>query len=131
LKEWLSPFQKKSGRVCPESDGTQRDLWTQARIVAGFGPFTPTSAKARQLLKDPKTGKPRKDLIPWPENALRHSGVSYNLAADSNLARVAYESGNSPGVVKRFYNGLATNKEAQAFFAILPPAQNKIVRMSA
>jgi len=131
LKEWISPFQKKSGRVCSVSEGTQRDLWTQARIVAGFGPYKPTSAKVRQLLKDPKTGKPRKDLIPWPDNALRHSGISYNLATDSNLARVAYESGNSPDVVKGHYNGLATNKEAQAFFAIMPPAQNKIVRMTA
>jgi hypothetical protein len=130
LKAWLSRLQKKSGRVWPEGEGT-RDLWTQARIVAGFGPFKPTSAKALELLKDPKTGKPRKDLIPWPENVLRHSGISYNLATDSNLARVAYESGNSPDVIKKHYNGLATNKEAQAFFAIMPPAQNMIVRMTA
>jgi len=129
-RAWLAPFKRASGKVSPGGEG-ERDLWTQARIKAGFGPYVSVSAIAGKLQTDPKTGSPRKDLKPWPENALRHSALSYKVAITKNLAQVAYESGNSPGVIKRYYNGLATEKEAIQFFALMPPAQNKIVRMSA
>jgi integrase len=129
-KAWLVPLHQKNGKVWPEGEGT-RDSWTKARISAGFGPFKPTSAKARELQTDSKTGKARTDLRPWPDNALRHSALSYKLALSGNLATIAYESGNSPDTIKRYYNGLATAKQAATFFALMPQDQGKIVRMSA
>lgn len=129
-RAWLAPLHQKIGKVWPDGEGT-RDSWTQARIRAGFGPFKPTSAKVRELQTDPKTGHPRKGLRPWPDNALRHSAISYKLAMTGNLPQIAYESGNSPDVIRRHYNGLATAKQAATFFALAPQDQGKIVRMSA
>lgn len=127
---WLLPVREKSGRIWPKGEAT-RDLWTQARIRAGFGPFRPTSATARKLQTDPRTQEPWKNLKPWPENALRHSALSYKLALNPDLARLAYESGNSPDVIREYYNGLALPKQAVSFFALLPADQGKIVRLSA
>lgn len=123
-RAWLLPLRKASGPVWPAGE-TPRDLWTQARILAGFGPFEHTSKTAGEMQKKAK------GLTPWPANALRHSAISYNLAGDPNLARVAYESGNSPGVVQKHYNGLASPAAAKKFFAIMPPANSKIVRFAA
>jgi integrase len=121
--EWLLPLRKKAGSVWTEGE-ISRDLWTQARIVAGFGPFRPTSKAAADIQASAK------NLTPWPANALRHSCISYKVAHDPNLARISYESGNSPEVIKKHYNGLASPGEAKKFFAIAPAKSGKIVKFA-
>jgi integrase len=111
-KEWLAPHAKESGRVWPEGEQA-RNLWNLARIHAGFGPFSSTSA----IVREAQAGRA---LRPWPDNALRHSAISYRVAIEGDLARIAYESGNSPGVIQRHYNGLAKPSAAKAFFEIRP-----------
>lgn len=120
---WLLPLRKKAGAVWPEGE-TPRDLWTQARIIAGYGPFGHTSKAAADLQAAART------LTPWPANALRHSCISYKVASDPNLARISYESGNSPEVIKKHYNGLASPAEAKKFFAIAPAKSGKIVKFA-
>lgn len=118
---WLASCGKRKGMVWP-GETRARDLWTLARIVSGFGPFTITS----KAVKDAQEG--REDLRIWPANALRHSAISYRLATDRDLAKIAYESGNSPAVIQRHYNGLASPDSAKLFYAIRPSEPGNISR---
>jgi integrase len=125
-KAWLASYAKKAGKVWPADETRARDLWTLARVQAGYGPFTATSNAVKEAMTDPATGKERKDLKPWPANVLRHSSISYRVALEKNLAKVAYEAGNSPGIIQRHYNGLATPQAAKAFFDIMPDVAENV-----
>ena len=125
---WLAPYAQDNGKVWPADETRARDLWTLARVQAGYGPFIATSSAVKEAMTDPATGKDRKDLKPWPANVLRHSSISYRVALEKNLAKVAYEAGNSPGIVQRHYNGLASPQAAKAFFDIMPDEVGNITR---
>jgi len=56
----------------------------------------------------------------WKHNALRHSFISYRLAAVKNTAQVALEAGNSPQMIFRHYRELVRGPEAEKWFGILP-----------
>jgi integrase len=58
--------------------------------------------------------------IDWPRNVLRHSFISYRLAAVKSADQVALEAGNSPSIIFKHYRELATDEEAAAWFGILP-----------
>jgi len=120
-KAWLAPYAQRSGNVIEENEHN-RNLWKLARVRAGFGPFWSQYKAVNDAQNDPATEKPRKDLKPWPSNALRHSAISYKLAINPDLPRLAYESGNSPAAIQTHYNGLASPKSAKRFFAITPDA---------
>jgi integrase len=59
--------------------------------------------------------------VTWKKNGLRHSYASYRLAIVGDPGRVAAELGNSQAMVHRHYKQLVKPKEAEAWFAILPP----------
>lgn len=42
----------------------------------------------------------------WKKNALRHSFISYRVAAIQSVAQVALEAGNSPQMIFRHYREL-------------------------
>ncbi|MGC2576930.1 MAG: tyrosine-type recombinase/integrase, partial [Terrimicrobiaceae bacterium] len=73
-----------------------------------------------------------KAKVAWKANGLRHSFITYRLAATKDVAAVALEAGNSPTMIFRHYRELATEEEAVDWFGILPAkgVQN-IVRMTA
>ena len=119
-KAWLASYAQDAGKVWPADETRARDLWTLAKVRAGYGPFAATSNTVKDAMTDPKTKKTRRDLRPWPANALRHSAITYRVAQEKNLAKIAYESGNSPAVIQRHYNGLAAPDTAKAFFSIMP-----------
>ena len=56
----------------------------------------------------------------WKHNALRHSFISYRLAAVQNTAQVALEAGNSPQMIFRHYRELVRPIEAEKWFAVTP-----------
>ena len=58
--------------------------------------------------------------ITWKHNALRHSFISYRVAATQNVAQVALEAGNSPRVIFSNYLELVTPAQAAEWFAITP-----------
>jgi integrase len=97
LAEWLKGTGKKKGLVFTPSNLTafDRRMNTEA--------FTPA-------------GVMRKD------NALRHSFISYRVAALQNVAQVALEAGNSPGMIFAHYRELVTPDDAKKWFSIVPPA---------
>ncbi len=121
---WLASCARGSGPVWPASEET-RNLWNLARIEAGFGPFFSTRAAVNQA----QAG--RVDLRPWPDNALRHSAISYRLALTRDLPRVATEAGNSPAIVQRHYAELVKPEAARRFFGILPTEAANVIRLSA
>ena len=56
----------------------------------------------------------------WKHSALRHSFISYRLAAVQNTAPVALEAGNSPQIVFRHCRELVRPMEAERWFAVTP-----------
>jgi integrase len=56
----------------------------------------------------------------WKNNGLRHSYISYRLAAVQNTAQVALEAGNSPQMIFRHYRELVRAMDAEKWFAVTP-----------
>lgn len=68
--------------------------------------------------------------IKWKRNALRHSYVSYRVAAIKNIPQVAMEAGNSVVMVQRHYLRVVTEKAAQCWFNITPTPPGNIIAFS-
>jgi integrase len=54
--------------------------------------------------------------VPYKKNGFRNSFISYRLALTKDINLVAYESGNSPEMIRKFYLDLATPEQAKAWF---------------
>ena len=104
LASWLQPLAKVAGPVAP--------VGLRKRLDA---------AKQRAGILDG-----------WPQNALRHSYGSYRLAQCADAARVSLEMGNSPQMVFAHYRELVNPTDAERYWKIVPPDQNrKIIRRKA
>jgi integrase len=95
LAAWLQPFR----------GFTNGRLWTQHEITF----------HEHFLELCEQAGVSRKP------NALRHSFCSYHFAQHANENLTASQAGNSPAQIHQHYKGLATRKEAQAWFSVRPP----------
>jgi hypothetical protein len=69
--------------------------------------------------------------VPWRQNALRHSFISYRLADLQDTNRVALEAGNSPQMIFRHYRELVTPEQARKWFSIAPAMSDKVIAISA
>lgn len=56
----------------------------------------------------------------WSQDVLRHSWVSYRLAATGDDAKTALEAGHTQDELHRSYKALATREAAVEWFAIMP-----------
>ena len=91
LKAFLKPLAKKKGKVIPVENTT------------------------KQLLKaEAATGDE------WKRNALRHTYISARLAECGDEARVAYEAGNSPQIIRSNYDARIRPTAAEEWFGIMP-----------
>jgi integrase len=102
LAAWLAPIAKKEG---PLSAYTFRYRHENARAAAG--------------------------ITEWPENGLRHSFVSYRLAATGNAAQTALEAGHDQAVLFRHYRELVRPADARAYFSIRPEQAENVISMDA
>jgi len=82
LAEWLAPFAKHHGPVWPHA----HDAFYDAQQATAAS----TATEGR-------------GAVVWKQNALRHSFISYRLAAVQDVNQVALESGNSPGMIHKHY----------------------------
>lgn len=101
----------RSRRVIPIPDN----------LAAWLEPF-PDSGRvihSGEILKE-ATALARALKLGWPRNVLRHSFITYRLAAVKSADQVALEAGNSPAVVFKHYHELATGTEAEKWSSILP-----------
>jgi integrase len=105
LKAWLEPIAKTSGPI--------------------VGP---------NLRKRHEAARLRAGIKEWPDNCMRHSFVSYRLAATGNAPQTALESGHDQAVLFKHYRELVRPKDAEQFFSIRPAekdTEEKIVSISA
>ena len=75
-----------------------------------------------------------KPPIPCPENAFRHSFISYRVAKTGNVAETALEAGNGPAIVHRHYRELVAKQDGKAWFAVTPDNANskgELIEMAA
>jgi integrase len=103
LHAWLQPIAKPSGPV--------------------VGP---------NLRKRHETARERAGIKHWPDNAMRHSFVSYRLAQTGNAAQTALESGHNQQILFAHYRELVRPKDAERFFGIRPAGEagEKIVAIA-
>ncbi|MGZ8900256.1 MAG: tyrosine-type recombinase/integrase [Limisphaerales bacterium] len=87
-----------------------------------FGPVAPFANMSKQLLFLANDAK-----VKWKHNALRHSFISYRLAATSDENLTAVEAGNSPTMIQHHYRQIKdhtgrviTPELAAAWFSIEP-----------
>lgn len=102
LKAWLTPVAKLVGPIC---GGNFRKRHEAARQSAG--------------------------IKEWPDNCLRHSFISYRLAATQNAAQVALEAGHGQEILFAHYRELVHPEDAERYFNILPAPAGNIVNISA
>ncbi len=110
LLAWLKPHAKESGKV------TGLEPWWEEvpKIVETV------NERRKQLAEKAGGIFTDEQKFSWKHNALRHSFISYRLAAIKNTAEVALEAGNSPQMIFKHYRQLVTEAEAQKWFAIQP-----------
>jgi len=94
LTAWLKPFAKRTGPVWP---------YSKPYLYESLATLT---VKAK---------------VPWKDNALRHSFVSYRVAQIKNIPQVAFECGNSPQMIASNYRELVTEQDAAKWSSIVPP----------
>jgi integrase len=56
--------------------------------------------------------------VAYRRNAFRNSYISYRLALTKDINLVAYESGNSPEMIRKYYLGLVTPEQAKEWFSL-------------
>jgi integrase len=88
--------------------------WLQP-IAKPSGPVVGSNLRKRHLAARLRAG-----IKNWPDNCMRHSFVSYRLAATGNAAQTALESGHDQSVLFAHYRELVRPKDAERFFAIMP-----------
>ena len=99
-------------------------------LFAWLQPIAKTSGPVveRRLRYRHEAARKRAGIKQWPDNCMRHSFVSYRLAAIGNAAQVALESGHDQAILFRHYRELVRPKDAERFFSIVPTeSRDKIV----
>jgi site-specific recombinase XerD len=113
LAAWLEkyPFEP-----CPNWRRVDRAV----RYLAGWN-LAPDPDLVK-LPEESEKDKPKAPRPDWPQNALRHSHASYSVADGVDINTLLFEFGHSasPAVLRAHYVGLASTKQALAYFAIAP-----------
>lgn len=147
LKEWLLKFREPAGLVVSHrnvafelhliaktANQFRRAAWAEAHGKTEED-LKQAEKQARELAAKRPKGKLRrqKGEVPpgaetaevegwepfaWKHNALRHSFISYRLAAINDTAKVALEAGNSPQMIFQHYRELVRPTEAEKWFAV-------------
>lgn len=103
LAEWLRPYVKVAGQVCPINF---ENLFERARSEAG--------------------------IADWPDNALRHSFASFHLAKFCDAGRTALELGHSDTkLLFTAYREICTKADAERYWSITPSVAANVVAISA
>jgi integrase len=111
-----SKAKTASRRLAPVTDNLAAWLAPYAETSGPVAPFANMSKQLTERLA------PAAGLV-WKHNGLRHSFISYRLAAIKDVGQVALEAGNSPQMIFKHYRQLVTEEQAKQWFAVLPPKQ--------
>ena len=114
LREWLLPIAKKQGEI----------------VYANHHRRT-TQEKRKILMHEYRRTWKRAGLYPWPQDAHRHSFISYHCKL-YGLEKTADAGGTSEKIIRSKYRAAVMEKDARAFFAIKPESSgDKIVPFAA
>jgi hypothetical protein len=93
LREWLLPLRKHGGKIVPENF---RKHFDSVRSAAS--------------------------IVPWPDNALRHSYGSYHLKHFGNDALTRLQMGHwrDSAVLFGHYRRAVTRRNAERFWKLVP-----------
>jgi integrase len=114
LAQWLVPFAGFTGKIWAGHEITfHQNLGRVAKkaVVQSARGKVPVARKKK--------------------NGLRHSFCTYHFALHSNENLTAAQAGNSPAMIHQRYKGLATRKEAEAWFAVPPECAANIIPLPA
>ena len=113
LAQWLAPFDGFTGKVWPGHEITfQQHL----------------CALCDRAEYETKPGQ--KATVKRKANGLRHAYCTYHLALHGNENATALQAGNSPAMLHGNYKGLATKKEAEAWFAMAPALAANVIPLA-
>jgi integrase len=102
LREWLLPLRKHTGKITPKNF---RKHFDEAREAAG--------------------------IVPWPDNALRHSYGSFHLKRFGDDAQTRLQMGHwrDSTVLFQHYRRAVTRRNAERYWNIRPAQTENIVPM--
>jgi hypothetical protein len=119
---WLAPHAKKKKPI--KGTNWRKDFdWVKSRI--GYG--------NPERMPQGKKGKDKKKwahLKPWPQDVLRHTGVSCHYRLHEDEGKTASWAGNSPDMIHAHYRALISATNARAFFEIVPGANGGVAEAS-
>ncbi len=113
LRKWLLPHRQTAGLVCK-----YRNMAFEIDELV------------KRINKRREEGKVTEKFA-WKHNALRHSFISYRVAAIKNVAQVALEAGNSPQMIFRHYRELVRPADAKTWFSLAPGKDGIIIQLEA
>jgi integrase len=107
LKEWLLPYEDRSGK-----------LWRLSHM---------------EFYRDLEAARAKAGISKWPSNVLRHSYASYHLAFHQNAAALALQMGHtSQAMIFSNYRELVTKQDAERYWRIRPAqAATNVISMRA
>ena len=97
LQTWLAPFAAKTGKIAVNK--ADQKLSAFARNIVG---------------------------LEWPKDVMRHSFISYAVAREESVGRVAMWAGNSESIIKRHYLEVVKKPVGEAFGRIVPAGSAKV-----
>lgn len=120
--QWLSKCKDRSGAVTRST--SFNDFQKRFQRLLRHAGFT-------EKFTDDK-GKERERVV-WKKNAMRHSFGTYHYALHCDSIKTSTQLGHRQGdnVLFEHYRALATKKQAEAYFGIVPPANaDKVVEFA-
>jgi integrase len=103
LKEWLAPYQGRTGKVAP-----------------------------KMLRKHLERDRRRANIERWPSNALRHSFASYHAAQFQDAGMLALELGHrDQKLIFAHYRELVRPADAHKFWNLRPEKAQSITAITA
>ena len=70
--------------------------------------------------------RPVLSLDKWPQDVLRHTCASYDLAISQDFTRTAWQLGNSEKILLRHYYRVTDRETAEKFWSLLPTDQRQL-----
>jgi integrase len=119
---WLSPHAKKKKAI--KGRNWRKDL-DRVKALVGFG-----NPKRMPQGRGGKDKKKWAHLKPWPQDVLRHTGISCHYRLHEDEGKTASWAGNSPDMIHAHYRALVSAKDAKAFFEIVPGARGGVAKAS-
>jgi len=119
LLAWLTPRAQTGGRVTGFENMAKQIGWLVQDVNEA------REKHAKENGHDLKSAQ----KFEWKRNGLRHSFISYRLAAIKNTAEVALEAGNSPQMIFKHYRQLVTEAEAAKWFSIMPENKENVIAL--